>query len=95
MDLKLINAEGDQVAELPDTLGQMLLKRGWTQIDTQPSVTKSSPTDGVVKGNQSGLYHPPDSPYYSRTKAEAWFDTTEEAEAAGYLHWDKNVRGGG
>lgn len=51
--------------------------------------------DGKVLGNQSGLYHTTDSPYYSRTKAEEFFDTVEEAEAAGYLHWDKKVRGEG
>ena len=85
--MKLINEDGDQVAELPDTLAGMLLKRGWTQIDTQPSATKSSPTDGAVKGNQSGIYHTPDSPYYSRTKAEELFNTEEEAQAAGYRRW--------
>lgn len=39
-----------------------------------------------IKGNaDSGKYHTPASPYYGRTKAEVWFDTTEAAEAAGFV----------
>jgi hypothetical protein len=91
--MKLINEDGDQVAELPDNLGQMLLKRGWTQIDIdiQPPATKSAPTDGVIKGNQSGIYHTPDSPNYKRCKAEFFFDTEEEAQAAGFRRWGKQT----
>ncbi len=29
-------------------------------------------------------YHTPDSPYYDRTVAEAWFATTDAAEKAGF-----------
>ncbi|MCX6466267.1 MAG: hypothetical protein NTW05_22155, partial [Pseudonocardiales bacterium] len=39
----------------------------------------------TIKGNAgSMLFHPPSSPYYRRTKAEVWFRTAEEAEAAGF-----------
>lgn len=39
-----------------------------------------------IKGNaDSGKYHTPASPYYGRTKAEVWFDTTDAAEAAGFV----------
>jgi methylphosphotriester-DNA--protein-cysteine methyltransferase len=39
----------------------------------------------VIKGNaQSRLFHTPSSPYYGRTRAEAWFRTAEDAEAAGF-----------
>ena len=42
-------------------------------------------TDKLIKGNaQSMLYHVPGSRYYAATKAEAWFATEEEAQAAGY-----------
>ena len=39
----------------------------------------------VIKGNaDSMLYHRPDSRSYKVTKAEVWFDTAENAEAAGF-----------
>jgi cytoskeletal protein RodZ len=42
----------------------------------------------TIKGNAgSKLYHTPSSPYYGRTKAEAWFATPEDAEAAGFTAW--------
>jgi large subunit ribosomal protein L22 len=45
----------------------------------------SAPEGYEIKGNaQSMLYHEPSSPYYSRTKAEAYFATVEDAEAAGF-----------
>ena len=38
-----------------------------------------------IKGNaDSMLYHLPGTPFYDRTVAEVWFDTAENAEAAGY-----------
>ena len=38
-----------------------------------------------IKGNaDSMLYHLPGTPFYDRTIAEVWFDTEENAEAAGY-----------
>jgi hypothetical protein len=41
--------------------------------------------DFTIKGNSgSMLFHPPSSPYYSRTKAEVWFRTPEDASAAGF-----------
>jgi hypothetical protein len=44
----------------------------------------------TVKGNAgSKLYHGPESPYYTRTRAEVWFTTADAAEAAGFS------RGGG
>jgi hypothetical protein len=30
------------------------------------------------------MYHVPGSRYYGQTKAEYWFDTVENAEAAGF-----------
>lgn len=39
----------------------------------------------TIKGNTSSrLFHPPSSPYYSRTKAEVWFRTDDDAVAAGF-----------
>ncbi len=50
------------------------------------AVEDQDPPEGyTVKGNaQSMLYHTTDSPYYSRTKAEYWFQSAEDAEAAGF-----------
>ena len=38
-----------------------------------------------IKGKVSSkIYHPPESPFYSRTKADVWFTTSEVAESAGF-----------
>ena len=45
----------------------------------------SAPEGYDIKGNaDSGLYHVPGSAFYSRTVAEFWFATAEDAEAAGF-----------
>ena len=45
----------------------------------------SQPEGHEIKGNaDSMLYHLPGTPFYDRTIAEVWFDTAENAEAAGY-----------
>lgn len=47
--------------------------------------TDEAPEGFDVKGNaQSMLYHAPGTRYYNQTKAEYWFDTVENAEAAGF-----------
>lgn len=50
-----------------------------------PLADGSQPEGFPIKGNaDSMLYHTPDSPFYERTIAEAWFATEEAAEAAGF-----------
>jgi large subunit ribosomal protein L22 len=46
----------------------------------------SSPSDdyGIKAKAGSKIYHPPESPFYSRTKADVWFTTSETAEEAGF-----------
>jgi hypothetical protein len=45
----------------------------------------------TIKGNaDSMLFHRPDSPYYSRTKAEIWFRTATDARAAGFTEYSRN-----
>jgi len=45
----------------------------------------SQPEGFPIKGNaDSMLYHNSDSPFYDRTVAEVWFDTEDNAEAAGF-----------
>lgn len=65
---------------------------GATQAKSYPGAVAAdgdgsgdAPEGYPIKGNaQSMLYHTPGSPYYSRTKAEFWFDTVDNAEAAGF-----------
>ena len=41
--------------------------------------------DYQIKGKVSSkIYHPPESPFFSRTKADVWFTTSEVAEKAGF-----------
>jgi hypothetical protein len=43
----------------------------------------------AIKAKESsGLYHTPSSPAWSRMHADAWFETEEAAEAAGFKRWD-------
>ena len=50
-----------------------------------PDADGNGPDTHTIKGNaDSMLYHTPDSRYYKVTKAEVWFDTEENAEAAGF-----------
>ena len=45
----------------------------------------AQPEGYEIKGNaDSMLYHLPGTPFYDRTIAEIWFDTAENAEAAGF-----------
>ncbi len=51
----------------------------------KPDADGNGPDTHPIKGNaDSMLYHTPDSRYYKVTKAEVWFDTEENAEAAGF-----------
>ena len=50
-----------------------------------PDADGNGPDTHPIKGNaDSMLYHTPDSRYYKVTKAEVWFDTEKNAEAAGF-----------
>jgi large subunit ribosomal protein L22 len=50
-----------------------------------PDADGNGPDTHLIKGNaDSMLYHTPESRYYKVTKAEVWFDTEENAEAAGF-----------
>ena len=50
-----------------------------------PLEDDAQPDGYEIKGNaDSMLYHQPGTPFYDRTIAEVWFDTAENAEAAGY-----------
>ena len=49
-----------------------------------PISETNCPPSHPVKGNQSGIYHDVDSPYYDATHAAVCFVTAADAEAAGY-----------
>jgi large subunit ribosomal protein L22 len=50
-----------------------------------PLEDNAQPDGYEIKGNSNSmLYHLPGTPFYDRTIAEVWFDTVENAEAAGY-----------
>jgi len=53
----------------------------------------AAPTaEHTVKGNaQSMLFHTAESPYFRRTKAEVWFTSTADAEAAGFSNWKRRT----
>jgi hypothetical protein len=56
---------------------------------SSPAGNGDEGSTGRIKGNAgSMLYHTVDSPNYRRTKAETYFDTEEEAQAAGFQRWD-------
>lgn len=49
------------------------------------SETKTSESHGAIKGSKNKIYHVPGSTYYDRTtNVVQWFNTVEEAKAAGY-----------
>lgn len=51
----------------------------------KPLADGSAPEGFEIKGNaDSMLYHVPGSRHYNQTIAEVWFDTVENAEAAGF-----------
>ncbi|MCA1739490.1 MAG: hypothetical protein LC740_11900, partial [Actinobacteria bacterium] len=52
---------------------------------SRPPISKNScPPDAPIKGNQSGIYHPPGSRSYNVTNPEECFASSADAEAAGY-----------
>jgi hypothetical protein len=43
-----------------------------------------------IKGNEATmLFHTTESPYYARVRADVWFESEDEARAAGYSRWDE------
>ena len=49
----------------------------------------TGPSGWVIKAkDESHLYHTPASPSWERMHADAWFESEEAAEAAGFKRWD-------
>lgn len=60
-----------------------------------PTADGSSPSgEYTIKGNAgSNRYHTADSPYFYRTRAEVWFSSAADAEAAGFAPWNGRPAG--
>ena len=49
----------------------------------------AGPPGWVIKAkDESRLYHTPSSPSWERMHADAWFESEEAAEGAGFRRWD-------
>jgi large subunit ribosomal protein L4 len=59
---------------------------GGTPPEPPGSYVGTEPPNGYdIKGNEDSMkYHTPESPYYTQTVAETWFNSVEAAEAAGF-----------
>lgn len=57
----------------------------------KPLADGSAPSaEFTIKGKAgSMLFHTKESPYFSRTKADVWFRTPADAEAANFTGWNK------
>ncbi|KGM94768.1 metallo-beta-lactamase [Clostridium novyi A str. 4552] len=59
-----------------------------TKVTNSTNNDKKSTVNGKIKGNINSkgekIYHVPGGAFYNKTNPEAWFNTEEEAQAAGY-----------
>lgn len=74
--------ETDEVTEVEDAADEAA-----TEETADGTFRGEEPPVGFdIKGNEDSMkYHTPDSPWYSQTIAEVWFNSTEAAEAAGFV----------
>ena len=86
------SADADEASASDESESRKQPKRSGGQFrsgewagSVMPDADGNGPDTHPIKGNaDSMLYHTPDSRYYKVTKAEVWFDTEENAEAAGF-----------
>jgi hypothetical protein len=104
----LFSRKGKGAAEqLPDEPAADETPTGQIPVLTEPTVEPgdfagsakpladgSAPSaEFTIKGNAgSMLFHTKESPYYGRTKAEVWFKSPADAEAAGFTGWNRRRR---
>jgi hypothetical protein len=76
------------------TVPESTVEPGGYANSARPLADGSAPSaEFTIKGNAgSMLFHTKESPYYLRTKAEVWFKSPTDAEAAGFTGWDKRRR---
>jgi large subunit ribosomal protein L22 len=76
-------ADGDAAAD--DAADDAAFAAGEWAGSVVPDADGNGPETHLIKGNaDSMLYHMPNTRYYAVTKAEVWFDTEDNAEAAGF-----------
>ncbi len=92
--------------DLPDAGVDVEAPAAWAAAAALPAVGafgvgSADPLEGgasphesfSIKGNaDSMLYHTGESPYFGRTIAEVWFDSEDNARAAGFARWDEKKR---
>ncbi len=84
-----VAAEAPAAAKEPVVAEAAIVEGPYGPGSALPNADGSGPQGWTIKGNaDSMLYHTVDSPYYERTKAEAWFREESAAEAAGFARWD-------
>lgn len=82
---KALAAEQARVEEEQLAVAQAAQEEVVTNVEYDDSVDTNENIEGAIKGSNSGIYHVPGSTYYDRTtNVVQWFNTIEEAEAAGY-----------
>lgn len=64
-----------------------------TAVFAGPDGSPPGPEYTIKAKSGSTLFHGPDSPYFSRTRAEFWFRTAADARAAGLTEWTPRRRG--
>jgi large subunit ribosomal protein L22 len=83
VEIEDVEVDADEVEAAEAASGEFAA--GEFPGSVMPDADGNGPDTHPIKGNaDSMLYHTPDSRYYKVTKAEVWFDTEENAEAAGF-----------
>jgi large subunit ribosomal protein L22 len=83
VEIEDVEVDADEVEAAEAASGEFAA--GEFPGSVMPDADVNGPDTHPIKGNaDSMLYHTPDSRYYKVTKAEVWFDTEENAEAAGF-----------
>jgi large subunit ribosomal protein L22 len=81
----VVDDAADDVEDAADDSSDADYAAGEWAGSVMPDADGNGPESHPIKGNaDSMLFHTPDSRYYKVTKAEVWFDTEANAEAAGF-----------
>ena len=83
-----------EIDEEPTPTATAAIESPYGPGSAQPLPDGAAPSpDYVIKGNAgSMLFHTPESPYYRRTRADAWFRAEEDARRAGFAPWNRKIR---
>jgi large subunit ribosomal protein L22 len=85
VDTEAVETGEVESAEVEETDGEATDEAPFGPGSHAPLDDDGQPEGFEIKGNaDSMLYHVPGSHFYNQTKAEVWFATEEDAEAAGF-----------